>query len=71
MYTKKFTALTPEQIKKINASALAKTFNCTQSYISRILKLQEEPNSKKPKKILEAARVILESYEVVDQKVNS
>jgi transcriptional regulator CtsR len=71
MYTKKFIALTTEDIKKINASALAKTFQCASSYVSRILKSEVEPENKKAIEIIEAAQEILNSYDKVDQKVNS
>ncbi|MBU2923016.1 hypothetical protein KO504_16830 [Winogradskyella psychrotolerans] len=66
MYTKKFIALTVDQIKRVNASALAKTFDCSSSYVSRILKSTELPSNEKAQKILKAAKEIVDHYESIN-----
>lgn len=66
MYKKEFIALTENQIKKVNASALAKNFSCSQSYVSRILKSTEEPTNEKAQQILKAAREIIKYYESIN-----
>jgi transcriptional regulator with XRE-family HTH domain len=71
MYTKKLTPLSREDIKKVNATVLASTFNVSQSYVSRILKSDRMPNSKSGKKILIAARIILDTYDNIRQLMTS
>ncbi|CDF80611.1 hypothetical protein BN863_28990 [Formosa agariphila KMM 3901] len=66
MYSKKFIALNPEEIKMVNASALAKKFDCTSTYVSRILKLENEPTNEKAQNIHQAAREIIEKYNQID-----
>lgn len=66
MYKKEFIALTENQIKMVNASALSKTFGCAQSYVSRILKSTEEPTNEKAQQILKAAREIVDYYESIN-----
>lgn len=63
MYRKNFLALTEDQIKMVNASALARQFNCTSMWIGKVLKLTEEPTNEKTKQIHKAARDIVEIYE--------
>ena len=63
MYTKKLIPLFQEDIKKVNATVLASTFNVSQSYASRILNSDKPPTSKTGKKILISARVILDAYD--------
>jgi hypothetical protein len=65
MYTKKFTALEPDQIKKVNASALAKKFQCSSQYVSRVLKSTEEPKNEKAQQIFSKAVEIIEYYESI------
>lgn len=71
MYTKKLTPLSREDIKKVNATVLAATFNVSQSYVSRILKSKKSPSSKLAKKILIGAGMILETYDKVMQLMSS
>lgn len=54
---------TEEQIKMVNASALARQFNCTSMWIGKVLRLQEAPTNPNSIKIHEAARQIIEIYE--------
>jgi len=63
MYTKEFIPFTEHQIKMVNASALARQFNCTSMWIGKVLRLQEAPINLKTIKIYEAARQIIEIYE--------
>lgn len=62
MYTKDFIPITPEEIRMVNASALAKQFSCTSSYVSRILKFNEKPANEKAQQIHDAARAIIKKY---------
>lgn len=62
MYTKEFIPIAPEEIRKVNASALARQFNCTSAYVGRILKVEEEPKNEKARQIHEAAREIIKKY---------
>ncbi|MBV7268409.1 hypothetical protein [Winogradskyella luteola] len=66
MYTKKFIPLTETQIKMVNASGLAKKFECSHSYVSRILKSESDPENDKAQNILKAAREIIEYYESIN-----
>lgn len=66
MYTKKFIQLTENQIKMVNASGLAKKFDCSSSYVSRILKSESEPDNEKAQSILKAAREIINYYESIN-----
>ncbi|QQV91538.1 hypothetical protein Peternella1_2 [Winogradskyella phage Peternella_1] len=66
MYKKEFIALTVDQLKRVNASALAKTFECSSSYVSRILKSDTEPKNERAKKILAAAKEIIQQYESIN-----
>lgn len=66
MYTKKFIPLTEIQIKMVNASGLAKKFECSSSYVSRILKSESEPKNEKAQNILKAATEIIEYYESIN-----
>ena len=50
----------------VNASGLAKKFECSHSYVSRILKSESEPDNEKAKNILKAAREIVEYYEGIN-----
>lgn len=63
MYTKIFKPLTSEQIKKVNAIELAKKYNVSSSYVSRILKLQETPSNDTAINIHDTARSIIDQYE--------
>lgn len=70
MYKKEFIPLTEAEIKSINASALAKQFNCTSMWVGKVLKLQEEPTNEKSLNILKAARDIIAVYESYRLKNN-
>jgi len=63
MYTKIFIPFTDEQIKMINASALARQFNCTSMWVGKVLRLEKVPTNKNTIKIHEAAREIIDLYE--------
>lgn len=67
MYTKKLIPLSQDDIKKVNATVLASTFNVSQSYASRILKSDKIPTSQSGKKILIAAHAILDTYDNIRQ----
>lgn len=57
------STLTPEQIKKITKSTIAKKHNCTGQYVGQVLSGIREDNSEKAKAILETAKKMLEIIE--------
>ena len=65
MYNKNFVSLTKEQVKMVNHTSLAVKHNCSQSYVSRVLKSQEEPTAIKAKEIIESARKFINAVETV------
>lgn len=67
MYTKKLIPLSGEDIKKVNATVLAGTFNVSQSYVSRVLKSEKMPTSKSGQRILISAGMILDTYDKIMQ----
>lgn len=62
MYKKEFIPFTDDEIRMINASALAKRFNCTSMWVGKVLKLQEAPTNEKALDIINAARDIVKAY---------
>lgn len=70
MYQKKFIPFTEDEIRMVNASALAKQFNCTSMWVGKVLKLQEEPTNEKSKLIIEAAREIVNMYAAYSSNKN-
>lgn len=64
MYNKNFVRLTDKQLKIVNHTALAAKYNCSQSYVSRVLKSKEEPTAAKAKEIIESARKFADVIEV-------
>lgn len=62
MYAKKFIPLTDEEIKRVNASALAKEFECTSAWVGRVMRCKSLPKNEKAQKIHASARRIVESY---------
>jgi hypothetical protein len=63
MYKNNFISFSDDQIKMVNASALAKQFNCSSMWVGKVLKLDDAPTNKKAIKIFEAAKQIVELYE--------
>ena len=63
MYTNNFIPLTPEEIKKVNATELATKYKVSNSYVSRTLKSHESPKSDVAINILADARKIIELYD--------
>jgi len=63
MYAKIELPLADHQIKMVNASVLALKYKCSSSYVSRVLKLKEVPNSVLARKILGDAISVIGHYE--------
>lgn len=63
MYKEIFKPLSKAQIKLLNHSGLAEAFNCSHTYVSRILKSKAEPNAPKAKNILNTAKELVEKIE--------
>ncbi|WP_435135796.1 hypothetical protein [Formosa sp. A9] len=68
MYKKEFIPFTEDEIRMVNASALARQFNCTSTYIGRIMKLQEYPKNENAQLIIKAAREIVDTYKSYPDK---
>lgn len=60
--------LTSEQIKKVNATALADKHNCSNSYVSRALKKDEMPVKGKAKDIIQDAILIIQALLPIENK---
>lgn len=66
MYKEIFIALTKKQIKLLNASELAIKHNCSQSYVSRILKSTEQPIAPKAIRILASAYLLIDVFNKIE-----